>query len=118
VRARSDISEPRYDELPNRSEAQTSKLILNAPPAGCKLEVGGRVLSPLYSIFSAVGVDACFMYAAVAGEARPTAAMNAGYLAAGECTGMRRSGIVKAPREKGLTGKPKTAAVIESVKSS
>ena len=87
------------------------------PPAGCKLEVGRHDLFLFYSRFIAVGVDVSFVYAAVAGEARPTAAIGAEDLAAGECTGMRRSAIGKQPTAKGLTDKPKTAVAIESVKS-
>lgn len=110
------ISEPYQDELPNRSEARTTKSILIEPPTGCKLHVGRRDKSLFCSVFSVVGAGASFVYVAVAGEARPTAATSAACWAGDDPTGKPRTTTAKPPREKRPTGKPKTVAVIESVK--
>jgi len=116
VRLGAAISEPLDDELPNRSEARTTGSILIEPPTGCKLEVGRRDRSLFCSGFSVVFADASFAYAAVAGEARPTAVRSAASLAGDDYTVKLRTATAKPPREKRLTGWPKTVAVMESVK--
>lgn len=109
------ISEPYQDELPNGSEARTTESILIKPPTRCKLEVGRRDKSPFCSRFSVVGAGASFVYAAVAGVARPTAPTGAACWAGDNRTGRRRVATAKPTREKRPTGRPKTVAVMESV---
>jgi hypothetical protein len=110
------ISEPYQDEPPNRSEARTTKPILIEPPTCCKFQVGRRDKSLFCSGFSVVGAGVSFVYAAVAGAARPTALTSAACWAGDDVTGKPRTTIVKPPRGKEPTSRPKTVAVTESVK--
>ena len=93
------ISEPCQDELPNRSEARTTKSILIEPPTGCKLHVGRRDKSLFCSGFSVVGAGVFFVYAAVAGAARPTAVTSAAYWAGDDRTEKLRATTAKPTRE-------------------
>ena len=110
------ISEPYEFELPNRSEARTTGFILLEPPTGCKHHVGRHDKSLFCSVFSVVGAGASFVYAAVAGEVRPTAVTSAACWAGDDLTGKPRTATAKPAKENRPTDKPKTAAVIESVK--
>ena len=110
------ISEPYQDELPNRSEARTTKSILIEPPTGCKLHVGRRDKFLFCFVFSVAGAGASFVYAPVAGEARPTVPTAAACWAGDDHTGNLRATTAKPTRGKRPTDKPKTVAVIESVK--
>jgi len=116
VRLGAAISEPLDKELPNRSEARTTGFILIEPPTDCKLEVGRHDRSLFCSAFSVVFADVSFAYAALAGEARPTAVRSAASLVGDDCTVKLRAATAKPPREKKPTGWPKTVAVTESVK--
>lgn len=110
------ISEPFNHEQPNKSEARTTIFILIEPPTGCKFQVGRRDKFPFCSGFSVVGADVSFVYAALAGGARPTAVKSAASWAGDDRTEKLRTTTAKPTREKRPTDRPKTAAVKESVK--
>jgi hypothetical protein len=99
VRLGAAISEPFHHEPPNRSEARTTTFILIEPPTGCKLQVGRHDKSLFCSGFSVVGAVASFVYAVLAGEARPTAVRSAASWAGEDRTEKLRAVTVTPTRE-------------------